>query len=254
MANFQIQLLKSAKAQGGALVTAFPSVGMVGSIAASYVAESLKMERVAYVMSDEVPPAAIVQDGIPTYPFRVLGRKGISIMTSEFQIPLSLAGDLAKTIIEWAEGNGYSMIIGLEGLMTSQEAQVTEPEKDAKVFGVGTTQRMRDVLKKAGVEQFNTGMITGVSGALLSEGERSGKDIICLLVDANAMYPDARGAAKLVESLTKLLPTLEVDVKELYQEAEKIEENLRGTVEKTKQLLAAKQGQAERLGRSLMYG
>jgi predicted ATP-grasp superfamily ATP-dependent carboligase len=68
------------------------------------------------------------------------------------------------------------------------------------------------------------------------------------------MYPDARGAARLVETLTRLLPNLELDVKELYQEAEKIEENVRATVERTKELLAAKQGQAERLGRSLMYG
>ena len=254
MATFEIQLLKTASATGGALVTAFPSVGMVGSIAASYVSDALKMGRIAYVISEEVPPAAIVQDGVPTSPFRVLGRKGLSIMTSEFQISLSLAGDLASTIIDWAEKNGYSMIIGLEGLMTGQEAQVTEPAKDAKVFGVGSTPRMRDVLKAAGIEQFNTGMITGVSGALLSEGERREKDVICLLVDASAMYPDARGAAKLVESLTKLLPSLELDLKELYQQAEKIEENLRATVERTKEMLAAKQGQTERLGRSFMYG
>jgi uncharacterized protein len=254
MGNFEVQLLKDAKATGGALVTAFPSVGMVGSIAATYIADALKMDRIAYVISQEVPPAAIVQDGIPIYPFRVLGRDGLSIMTSEFQIPLSLAGDLATTIIKWAQESGYSMVIGLEGLMMGQEAAVAEPEKDAKVYGVGSTQRMREVLKKAGVEQFSTGMITGVSGALLSEGERSEKDIMCLLVPANAMYPDARGAARLVETLTRLLPNLELDVKELYQEAEKIEENVRATVERTKELLAAKQGQAERLGRSLMYG
>ncbi len=254
MANFEVQLLKSAKATGGALVTAFPSVGMVGSIAATYIAEALKMDRIAYVVSEEVPPAAIVQDGIPTYPFRVLGRKGLSIMTSEFQIPLSLAGELAGTIIDWAEKNGYSMIIGLEGLMIGQEAQVTDDQKEAKVFGVGSTPKMREVLKTSGIEQFSTGMITGVSGALLSQAELNGRDVICLLVDANAMYPDARGAAKLVDSLTKLLPSLELDVKELYQEAQKVEENVRATVERTKELLAAKQGQAERLGRSLMYG
>lgn len=255
MANFEIQLLKTTETSGGALVTAFPSVGMVGSIAASYIADSLKLERIGYVVSQEVPPAAIVQDGIPTYPFRVLGRKGLSIMTSEFQIPLSLAGDLATTVMDWAQKGGYSMVIGLEGLMTGQGAPaVTEPEKDVKAFGVGSTPRMREMLKTAGIEQFTTGMITGVSGALLTEGERMGKDVVCLLVAANAMYPDARGAAKLVESLTRLLPSLEIDLKELYQEADKIEENVRATVERTKDILAAKQGQAERLGRSLMYG
>lgn len=253
MATFEVQLLKGENPTGGTLVTAFPSVGMVGSIAAAYIVDALKLERIAYVVSQEIPPAAIVQDGIPTYPFRMLGRKGLSVMTTEFQIPLSLAGDLAATIIDWAGNNGYSMVIGLEGLMASQDAPVIQPEK-ANLYGVGSTGRMREVIAKAGIEQFKTGMITGVSGALLSEGERTGKDVIVLLADANAMYPDARGAAKLVESLTKLLPSIELDVKELYQEAEKIEENVRGTVERTKELLSAKQGQAERLGRSFMYG
>ncbi len=249
---FEIQLAEGAKVVGGTLAIAFPSVGMVGSIAGSFVSDSLKMERIAYVLSEDVPPAALVQDGIPSYPLRVVGHKDISIMTSEFQIPLTLATQLAKTILEWASRNGFSRIVCLEGLMTNQEA--AEADKVIRVFGVGSTAAARDVLTKAGIEQFKIGMITGVSGALLSEAERTGREVICLLVEANAMYPDARGAARLVEALTKLVPTLQLDLKELYKEAEMIEDNVKATVERTKEMLAARQGQAERLGKSYMYG
>ncbi len=249
---FDIQLARGAKPSGGAFVTAFPSVGMVGTIAGNFVADSLKMERIAYVLSDEVPPAALVQEGVPSYPLRILGYKKVSIMTSEFQIPLALSNQLAKMLLDWTTANEYDQIIGLEGLMTAQET--TEPEKDARVFGVGSTQAMRDRLAKANIEQFKMGMITGVSGALLSEGERSGRDVICLLVEANAMYPDARGAAKLVESVSRLVPSIQVDLQDLYKEAELIEQNVKETVERTKEMLAARQGQAERLGRSYMYG
>jgi uncharacterized protein len=252
VAMFEIQLAKGAQAAGGALITAFPSVGMVGSIAGSFIAEALKMERIAYVLSDEVPPAALVQEGVPTYPLRILGHKHMSIITSEFQIPITLAGPLAKTIMDWAGSNGYEIIVGLEGLMSGQEAP--DVEKEARVFGVGSTPAARERLVKAGIEQFKIGMITGVSGALLSEGERSGKDIVCLLVEANSMYPDARGAAKLVELISKLLPDVKVDLGELYKEAQMIEENVKATVERTKEMLAARQSQAERLGKSYMYG
>lgn len=248
---FEIKLVKGASVGGGALISAFPSVGMVGSIAGSYIAESLKMERIAYVLSEDIPPAALVQDGIPAYPLRVLGYKNLSMLTSEFQMPLVLAGQLAKTIMDWSKANGFEMIVGLEGLMTEQDV---EPEKGVRVFGVGSTKRSRDMLDKAGIEQFKIGMITGVSGALLSEGERIGQDVVVLLVGANAMYPDARGAAKLVEALTKLLPTIKINLTELYEEAEKIQENVKATVERTKELLAARQSQAERLGKSYMYG
>lgn len=250
---FEIELARGAKAGGGAFVTAFPSVGMVGTIAGNFIVESLKMERIAYVLSEEVPPAALVQEGVPTYPLRILGMKRVSIMTSEFQIPLALSTRLAKDILAWTESNGYDLIVGLEGLMSSQEPQGTE-KASTRVFGVGSTEHARDVISKAGVEQFKMGMITGVSGAMLSEGERTGRDVICLLVEANAMYPDARGAARLVESVSKVLPSLQVDLQELLKEADMIEENVKGTVEKTKEMLAARQSQTERLGRSYMYG
>lgn len=251
---FEIQLARGAKVSGGTLVSAFPSVGMVGSIAGSFVADSLKMERVAYVVSEDIPPAAVVQEGIPGYPLRIVGYKDVSILTSELPIPLQSGSPLAKAIMEWTSSNGFGMIICLEGLMTGQEMQVEEVEREVRVFGVGSTERARTVLSSSGIEQFKIGVITGVSGALLSEGERVGRDVVCLLVEANAMYPDARGAAKLVESLTRLLPSLKVDMKELYAEAEKIEENVKATVEKTKELLATRQSQAERLGKSYMYG
>lgn len=248
---FEIKLVKGASAGGGALVSAFPSVGMVGSIAGSYIADSLKMTRIAYVLSDDVPPAALVQDGIPTYPLRVMGYKNLSILTSEFQLPLVLTGQMARTIMDWSKANGYEMIVGLEGLMTEQGI---EPEKEVRVFGVGSTKRARDMIEKAGIEQFKIGMITGVSGALLSEGERLGEDVIVLLVSASALYPDARGAARLVDAVTKLLPAIKIDLSELYEEAEKIDENVKATVERTKEMLAARQSQAERLGKSYMYG
>lgn len=249
---FEIQLAAGAKVTGGTLIIAFPSVGMVGSIAGSFIAESLKMERLAYVLSDDVPPAALVQEGVPSYPLRIVGKKDVYIMTSEFQIPLTLSNDLARTLLAWSRKNGFKQIVCLEGLMTNPEG--VEADKEIRVYGVGSTQAARSVLTNAGIEQFKIGMITGVSGALLSEAERTGVDVICLLVEANPMYPDARGAAKLVESATRLMPTLQLDLKELYKEAEMIEENVKATVEKTKEMLAARQGQAERLGKSYMYG
>jgi uncharacterized protein len=248
---FEIKTVKGARIDGGALVTAFPSVGMVGTIAGSYMADSLKMPRVAYVVSDDLPPAALVIDGVPGYPLRVLGSKGFSILASEFQIPPQLAGPFSKAVLEWAEGSKFDVIVCLEGLMTDQ---TIEQPTEVRVLGVGSTESARQMLADAGIEQFKTGVITGVSGAMLSDGERLGKPVICLLAEANAMYPDARGAAKLVESVDKLLPAIKIDIKELYEEAAKIEENVKATVERTKELLAARQGQAERLGKSYMYG
>lgn len=248
---FEIKLAKGAKPGGGTLLSAFPSVGMVSTIAGSYIAEALDMKRLAYVISDEVPPAALVQDGVPTYPLRIVGQKNLAVLSSEFQLPLALAGQMARAAMEWSVANGFDMVIGLEGLMTDQPPGA---DTESKLYGVGSTDSARKMVVNAGIEQFKAGMITGVSGAMLAEGELLGRDVIVLLVSANPLYPDARGAARLVEGVMKLLPKLELDLKELYEEAARIEENVKATVEKTKELLAARQSQAERLGRSYMYG
>lgn len=248
---FDILPADDAKVDGGVLIMAFPSVGMVGTIAGNYISDALKMERTAYVISDDIPPAALVQDGVPGYPLRISSNGKVSVLSSEFQMPLTLAGTLARSILEWSSKNGFDTIVCLEGLMSEKSVGSGEP---VRVFGVGTTKRARDMLEAAKVEHFKTGVVTGVSGALLSEGERIKRNVACLLAEANAMYPDARGAAKLVESISAMLPTVDIDVKELMEEAERIEENVKATVDKTKEMLAARQGQAERLGKSYMYG
>lgn len=248
---FEIHLVKGAEPKGGMLIVAFPSVGMVGTIAGNYITEELGMERTAYVVSDDIPPATLVQDGVPGYPLRIVSKDRLSILSSEFQMPLNLAGQMARTVLEWTGEKGFDTVLCLEGLMSDKSP---EQEREIRVFGVGSTIRSREMLEKAGIEQFKTGVITGVSGALLSEGERTGRDVVCLLADASPMYPDARGAAKLVEAVSEMLPSVDIDVKELMDEAGRIEENVRSTVEKTKEMLASRQGQAERLGKSYMYG
>lgn len=248
---FDIVPADGTKPEGGVLIMAFPSVGMVGTIAGNYILEALKMERTAYVISDDIPPAALIQDGVPGYPLRISSHGKVSVLSSEFQMPLTLAGAMARAVLEWSGKNGFHVIVCLEGLMSEKSMGSEEP---ARVFGVGTTDRARNMLETAKVEQFKAGVVTGVSGALLSEGERTKRDVACLLAEASAMYPDARGAAKLVESISAMLPSVDIDVKELMEEAARIEENVKATVDKTKEMLAARQGQAERLGKSFMYG
>jgi len=71
------------------------------------------------------------------------------------------------------------------------------------------------------------GMIAGVAGTLLNEGRWAEFDVICLVARARPEIPDARAAARIIETLDKLIPDMQVDVKPLYEEAERIEERLK---------------------------
>ena len=249
--QFKILMEKELPIDDITLITGFPGVGLASTIAANFIVDSLKMERIGFMMSEKLPPAAVVQEGVPLYPVRMYRRDKLMILLSDFAIPIQLSTLMSDTILSW-NGNekNFKAIISLEALM----AEPTKEDKDIKLYGVGSTESARAWLKKSEVETFDHGWITGISGLLLSEGNRLRRDIICLLVDANAMYPDARSAAKLVETVDKLLPEIEIDLKPLYEEAEKIEENIKSQMEKAKDLIAARQVPASKMSKSYMYG
>jgi uncharacterized protein len=99
--------------------------------------------------------------------------------------------------------------------------------KKPKTYGVVTTQKMRDILKKYNIEETQEGMITGITGVLLYEGVQMKQDVLCLLAEAHTSYPDSRAAALLVEALDKMLPEIKIDTQPLYKEADEIEQRIR---------------------------
>jgi len=95
------------------------------------------------------------------------------------------------------------------------------------VYGIGSTDRANEILKKNTVAIFEEGVITGVAGVLLNEGRKRDFDVITLLSEAHPDYPDARAAARAIEVIDKLLLHTELDARPLYEEAERIEMQLK---------------------------
>ena len=56
--------------QGAMMVIGFPTHGLVGSVAASYLVHALDMTSVAYMTSDHFPPTVIMEEGVVSAPVR----------------------------------------------------------------------------------------------------------------------------------------------------------------------------------------
>lgn len=121
-----------------------------------------------------------------------------------------------------------------EGLVIEKEEGAPPPddEKSVRVYGVGSTQRARDLIIEPNVLPFSEGVITGVAGILLNEGKRRNFDVISLLAEAQQDYPDARAAAKIIEIIDRLMLHTRLDAKPLYREAERIEAQIRSVQSK----------------------
>jgi uncharacterized protein len=215
------------------LIEAFPTVGLVSSIAGHFIVEQLKLEEIGTINSRYFMPAAVIHNGVPSPPVRIYASKKIcgstgdcdqiAVIISEFMPPVDIIKPVADIILSWAQKKKCSHIVTLEGTHS------LNPKKP-KTYGVATTQKMKDILTKYTIEETKEGMITGITGVLLFEGARLKQDVLCLLAEAHSSYPDSRAAALLVETLDKMLPEIQINTQPLYKEAEDIEQKIRAFI------------------------
>ncbi|MEM0492726.1 MAG: PAC2 family protein [Candidatus Thermoplasmatota archaeon] len=237
MEDLKIIEYKKMDLSNSMLIVAFPTVGLVSSIAGRYIIDSLGLEQIGEISSRFFIPATVIHKGVPRPPVRIYAGKKVCgedgscdqivVIISEFMPPLELIKPLSTIIMEWSEKKGCKIIVTFEGLHTSNT-------KKTSIYGVSTTPRTRKILERFKIEEIQEGMITGDSGVFLYEGARLQKDVICLLADAHASYPDSRAAGMLLEVLDKLLPGIKIDPEPLYKEADEIEKRIRRFLDQTK--------------------
>ena len=222
------------KSNDAVAIIGFPSLGLVSSIATSFLAKELKLDLIAAVSSPSFPPYAIVQGGVPMPPVRIYGgcRKkdesctdGIEcedlfVITSEFVPKPDQTDEMASLIVDWCLRNNVHTVITLDGI------PLFAPDMYS-IIGVGSTENARQMMKDYEIESIEDGMVRGLSGMILLKASEIDLDVITLLGSAKQDMPDPKGAAKLMEPLTRLLPELKIDTEPLYKEAEEIEKKIR---------------------------
>ena len=221
MEKVDIRQFKEVDLKGGTVVESFPTVGMVSSIACTYLISTLKMDQVCAIDDEEFPPLSMVYAKKPKFPARVYSHevKRIAAFLCEVPIPPKTHRKVGRCLMSWAKEHECRRIISLEGLPIPE----MESSGDVQVWGVGSTDRARDDLDKAGIQQLETGMISGVSWILLNEGRWENFDIIALLAEARPNVPDALAASKLVRAVDELLPDVEINLEPLLTEAKELE-------------------------------
>lgn len=211
--------------KGGTVVAAFPSVGLVSTITATYLITMLPVDQVCALESDEFPSLSMIYAKKPKFPARVYASKDprLAIFICEMPLPMSTHRPVAYALLKWAHDHGCRQVVPLEGLPAEPDAPVTgEPP----VWGVGSTDRARAELDKRGIAQLETGMITGVTGVLLNEGRWRNSEVIALLAEARSDMPDARAGVALVRALDILLPEISIDLAPLQDQAKALENHL----------------------------
>lgn len=218
---------KEINLKGATVINGFPTAGLVSAITANYLIGALNLDQIAVLDSPEFPPVSMIYDAKPKFPARIYGdeKAKIVVFLSEFTPMPYLARPLANMIFSFIDKNKCSRIIAPEILSAQGE--------NLKVLGVGSTDNARATMEKLGIKPISHGIITGISGVLLNEGRKRNFDVITLVVQARQEMPDARAAAMLIETISKIV-RISIDIEPLYREAERIENRIRSLREQSK--------------------
>jgi uncharacterized protein len=261
MNDFDIIEIRPNNIKGAYVIEGFSSVGLVGSIAANYIVTLLDLKQIAILDSPFLPSVSVIRDGIPHSPVRIYagtigaGKKDkVVVIVSEFEPPQEILKSLTLTLMDWVEDKKCRMVISPEGIASKSEETPVEPPKpegqEIMVYGVGSTPRARELLKKNNIPIFDNGVVVGLAGVLLNEGVNRDFDVISILSEAHADYPDARAAAAAVEVIDRILLHTRIDTKPLLEEAALIETALKDINKKT----SDSEEMAKKRSREIMFG
>lgn len=207
-----------------------PDVGLVGAIAAGYIIRSLKMAEIGHLESDIFPPVMVVHDGDPKSPFRIYRKDDLAIMISEIPLEPRTLAQTSRSIIDWAESKNVELLITITGVGVQNRIEIEVPA----VYGVGNTSSAKELFAKGDVKPFEEGFMAGLHALIARESTKKSIPNLVLLAQSHYQYPDPAAAVSIIDVLKKLLG-LDVDTKELLDEAEEIRLKTRELMQRTRQ-------------------
>jgi uncharacterized protein len=217
------------KLKNPVLIEGFPGVGMVGTVAAMHLVKDLNMELVGYIDSELFPPICTIHNEEPLPAARIYQSKkyNLLVLFSEFVIPMNAVSAVANEIILWGEDKKLSAIFSLGGVgMTTNEK--------VKVFGISTTEGLKESLREADITIVKEGVTTGVTGLILSNAYIRKFPAAAILTGNRDMNVNLIGAADVLDKLSKIL-NIPINTENLRKEGEEIEEKIKKMLKDAKE-------------------
>ncbi len=222
----EIKLFKDYDLSGYTLIEGFPSAGLVGPMAVSYMIDKLAPEYIGYVTSERFPPIAAIHGSVPMYPARLYksDKFKIALIMAEFVIPADAVSDVAMEVISFCKKSKIKKIISISGM------SVRTPKDTLYIIGPD------DILKKAsasGMKPIAEGAVAGVNAILLINAGLYGISASNVLVEVDPAIMDPKYAELAIQGLQKLIE-LNIDLTALDKEAKIVEAKIREMLKNVK--------------------
>ena len=210
-------------------IEGFPGVGLVGTIASSYIVTSLNLKEVGYIDSDLFPPFIVIHQSKIKHPVRIYANSEFIVTLSEIPLPSILYRKLAETIIKWFKSKNVKIVVSIDGFSEPNRIDL----KKINVFAISTDEDIKERLEKGGEAKIlKEGFMTGLKAMIIQYAHENDIPALGLLAQAFYNYPDPGAAAATIEVFSRLL-NVKIDPTPLLQQADEIRVKLKELMRST---------------------
>lgn len=223
--------LREVATESPTLIEGLPGLGLVASITADQITRQLDLDYHGQITCAELPPVVSYEDGRVRDPVRVYAGKDPAVLTlqSDMPIPEEAFDELGACVLNDLVDE-FDRAIFLAGAPAQSEEELGD------VSGIATTETIEGELTDAGIDLAEgSGLVGGVTGALIDECYRNDVPAAGLIVKANPHIPDPGAARTVVENALEPLLEFDIDTAELQEQADSIRERLEQVAEQYQQ-------------------
>ncbi len=216
--EFSLELSRRIR-EGSVFITGFHGIGFVGWIAVTHLIKILKAEKIGYVISQDLPPYAVLDKGRLSLPFEIFAAGRYVFFKSNLPIEPRQASRLTKKLAEWVVDESFKEAILIGGL----DSRLKGESGDFKVVST-TAYAEKNSLRDW--ELLEDGLyIVGPLALLLNWFEIMDFPALVVLPYANTERVDPLAASIAVRFISEMYG-LKIDVAELEARAEELEREL----------------------------
>ncbi|MEM4367286.1 MAG: PAC2 family protein [Candidatus Anstonellales archaeon] len=225
--TIKIKELKTALLEKPTLIIGFTGIGLVGSISATYLVDTLEMELIGIVEGKRIPPIAAIHNYKPLPPIRIYASRKLNlyVAVSEAVLTSTATAELAHAILSFAKEKKVSRIICLAGMDKADSEGISVISSDRSSVELLEEKKIATSIKE--------GATTGVSGMLLAHAPFDNIPVVAVLVSAAQEYGDPEAAIKALRVLSQLLK-IKIDTRKLEAEAKVFKELVKQPVIQSK--------------------
>ena len=217
------------------LLVGFPSNGLVGTFAVSYLIHHLNMKQIGEIEVPEIPPTIFVEGGEILAPIRAYNKKNIFVIISDVPFNQYLAEGFALAIHEFCKRNAIKKIVIVSGMET-----INQQKNAPKIYGLASHPSLENVLYNNQISKFLDGSIFGTDAAIISAFRKTNIPVLVLYAECHPFFPDPEASIVAIVTVAKILD-VKVDTKDIQNKIDKLRIQHRNLMEETLRTLQQQQ-------------